>query len=139
MDFVQLMISKDFKASAELLFDSIMSVEVPNNVTINIDRQRNVLDLADQLKNVHSQIQEQAKELIENLSSTKIIDEVLSHETLKDKPIKFTREQLINVSNEALEIIVQNKIKKDCEAVFNSLVVVHQGAIKGLIKAAKEI
>jgi hypothetical protein len=139
MNFVQLMASKDFQTAAELLFDSIMDFEIPNNVTINIDRQSNVIDLTEQLKSIYLQLQEQSNELIKNLSSTKIVDEVLSHETLKDKPLKLTREQLISVSDKTLETFIENKFKRDLETVFDSIVATSQGTIKGLITAANEI
>jgi hypothetical protein len=133
------MISKNFEAAAELLFDSIMNFEIPTNVTINIDKQSNVSDLTEQLKSVYLQLQEQSNELIKNLSSTKIVDDVLNHETLKDKPLKLTREQLISVSDKTLEKFIESKFERDLETVFNSIVATSQGSLKGLIEAAKQI
>lgn len=93
--FSTFMLEKNFRNAAELIFDSALNVQAPNNVNlnINIDREKNIDDIAGQMKNCYDQINDSYSEISFDKLWTNAFDtpELLEKQNLKTNDIVVTK------------------------------------------------
>jgi len=136
MEIGNLMMSKDFRKVAEIIFDKTMEIVVPYsiNLTINIDREKQIIDLENQMQKVWEDIENSTREL--NIS--KIFEDLSKKTELKDKQEllsnKEFRAKAENIMNEFLVKYKLEQYENIIASISRSLNAILQGVIDGASK-----
>mgnify|MGYP001476124779 CR=1 FL=1 len=132
--FANYMVDKDFKNAAELIFEATLKIQVPDNVNlnINIDRNKNIEELTEQMKNCYKQINEAYLSIsFENTWTNAFnLTELSEKQSLKDN------EQLIAKAKIAFEDAMSIVRKRQYEQIFEGTVLTLNATLQGIVNAA---
>lgn len=136
-EFAKYMLDKDFKNAAILIFEATFKVQVPNNVNlnINIDRNKNIEDLAMQMKNCYDQIDKEYSAI----SFEKTLTNVLNSEDLLGKQNIKDNETIMNNAKTLFDETMKNIKKRQYEQIFDSTVLTLNATLQGFVNAAMKL
>ena len=128
------MLDKDFKSAAEQIFEATLKIQVPENanLNINIDRDRNIEDLAEQMKNCYDQINEAHSGISFEKMWTNVFtsNELSEKQNLKDNELVITKAR--TAYDEAMNIVR----KQQYEQIFDGTVLTLKATLQGVVNAA---
>jgi len=132
--FANYMVDKDFKNAAELIFEATLKIQVTDNVNlnINIDRNKNIEELTEQMKKCYKQINESYLSIsFENTWTNAFnLTELSEKQSLKDN------EQLIAKAKIAFEDAMSIVRKRQYEQIFDGTVLTLNATLQGIVNAA---
>lgn len=136
-EFAKLMLDKNFSGAATLIFETTLKVQVPDNVNlnINIDREKNISDLANQMESCYNQINDAYSELAFDTLWTNVFEtaEFSEKQNLKSNDI------VVSKAKSAYDSIM-NKIRvQQYEQIFEATTLTLNATLQGLVNAAIQI
>jgi hypothetical protein len=136
-EFAKLMLDKNFNGAATLIFETTLKVQVPDNVklNINIDREKNINDLAKQMESCYDQINDAYSELAFDALWSNVFEtaEFSEKQNLKSNDI------VISKAKSAYDSIM-NKIRvQQYEQIFETTALTLNATLQGLVNAAIQI
>lgn len=135
--FSNYMLQKDFKSAAELIFEATLKIQIPENVNlnINIDRDQNIEDLTGQMKNCYDQI----NEAYSGISFEKMWTNVFNSNELSEKQNLKNNELLVTNAKTAYDEAMNLVRKQQYEQIFDGTVLTLKATLQGVVNAAINI
>ena len=136
-EFVKRMLNKDFTGAAELIFEATLNVHAPQdvNLTINIDREKNIADLSAQMKRCHEEING-AYSLV---SFDSLWNDVFTRPELVEKQNLKSNDLALNKAQAAFENMMSNLLAKQYEQIFEATTLTLNATLQGLVDAAVKL
>ncbi len=135
MEVGKLMLNKDFSKVAEIIFDETMGIVVSHNtdLILNIDREKQIIDLKNQMQKVWEDIENST-----SLNISKIFENLSKAPELKDKQELLSNKEFTgkveNIINEFLVNYKLEQYEKIITSISGSLSATLQGVIDGTSK-----
>lgn len=132
--FANFMLDKDFKSAAEQIFEATLKIQIPQNVNlnINIDRDQIIADLAEQMKNCYDQI----NEAYAGISFEKMWTNVFTSNELSEKQNLKDNELVISKARTAYDGAINIVRKQQYEQIFDGTVLTLKTTLQGVVNAA---
>lgn len=133
-EFANFMLDQDFKSAAELIIAAPLQINVPKDVSLNInfDREKNIKDLSTQMENCYKQINDQFADVsFEKLWTGVFTNPELSEkQNLKDNDLVVTRAK--STYDTAMNVF---KIQQ-FEQIFEATTLTTNAALQGVVDAS---
>lgn len=135
--FAQYMLDKKFTEAAELIYEAALAVHAPTdvNLTINIDRDKNIADLRLQMEKCYSEIYGAYSQL----SFVNLWEDVFNSPELTDKQNLKSNEGALSKAKVAYDKIINSILTKQFEQIYEMTTVTLNASLQGIIDAAAKL
>lgn len=135
--FANFMLDKNFRSAAELIFEATLNVDVPQNVNlnINIDREENIADLSEQMKNYYNQINETFNEI----SFEKLWTDIFTKTEFSEKQNLKSNDIALNMAQTTYDNAMKKIMIQQYEQIYLATTLTLKATLQGVVDAAIKI
>lgn len=136
-EFAQRMLAQNFTGAAELIVEATLNVHAPEdvNLTINIDRDKNIADLSGQMEKCYQEINTSYS----NLSFDGLWANVFESPELAEKQNLKSNSLLLDKARSAYEKSINAVLTKQYEQIFEAITLTTNASLQGVIDAAAKL
>jgi hypothetical protein len=133
--FVEFMLKENFKEAAILVYDAILDVTIPSNVNLDIDRNKQIVDISGQLKKFH----EDTVKNDAHLNFEQMWNALFEREEYSERTHLKTNEQTIKKAQAGFNEVLVRKHSSQYENLFETVTNIHKGALQSTLDAAARL
>lgn len=136
-EFANFMLDQDFKSAAELIIAVTLQINIPIDVSLNInfDREKNIKDLSTQIENCYTQINDQ----FADLSFEKLWTDVFTNPELNEKQNLKDNELVVTKAKTNYDTAMNAFIIQQFEQIFEATTLTTNAALQGVVDASLKL
>ncbi len=136
-EFAKRMLEKNFRGAAELIFEATLNVHAPQdvNLTINIDRDKNIADLSAQMEKCYKEINGSFSQV----SFDGLWSDVFTRPELVEKQNLKSNDLALSRAKAAYEKVMSSLVTKQYEQIFEATTMTLNASLQGVIDAAVKL
>ena len=133
-EFASFMLNQDFKSAAELIIAATLQINIPKDVALNInfDREKNIEDLSTQMENCYKQVNDQFAEV----SFEKLWSGVFTKPELSEKQNLKDNELVVNKAKTTYDQAMNVFRIQQFEQIFEATTLTTNAALQGVVDAS---